>query len=181
MGCEGRTEWSVPHHSDNADLWENKEKGKSMPTPSFIRSGDSLLNILGGRSVNLGTNCIRLYCTVLCWTALWSARISVPQPSSWAFLDLTWSLVAQTLFLTLNPLVDISVIVHTDMHLCTFSQDCAINVAVSGHLFQPFEHHKDISSRTTRLYLTKLRKLTQQYYLMYPSTLLCPRSWSSIR
>ena len=37
-----------------------------MPTPSFtLRSGGILLNILGERGVDLGTNCIRLYCAVL--------------------------------------------------------------------------------------------------------------------
>ena len=32
-----------------------------LPIASFFRSGDPLLNILGGRGVNLGTNCVGQY------------------------------------------------------------------------------------------------------------------------
>ena len=50
-----------------------------------------------------------------------------------------------------------------------------------GLLARSLGHQTEISCRATLVNQNKLGKLTQLHYLMYPSILLCPLSWSSIR
>lgn len=111
-----------------------------MPTPSFLE----------GRDVTLGTDCIRLSCILV--LRFLTFILALPR--------LLLVLVSWNLFLMHHPIGDISAIVQTDRHMCSFSVSWQF-VLLHYTLLSVFLLFFLCCKKKRKTFLNKLRKKKQ--------------------